>query len=122
MSRMTDRFREIKVVNNWELLTRYGSGNDVAIEYSRPAEGRAGWCETTKTTVWSPWQNPKLEKPRKFQPGTNREFGGLRRESLPLALAWAKEQFGADYVSSPFGGYIPKGVWKRALLALQDAA
>lgn len=120
MSKLADQLRAIRVFNNWGLLKKFGTEMDVAIEYHRPAEGRLGWTESSHTSVWSPHQNPKLGKPRRWgQHGTNKEFHGLRRDSLPAALAWAGDVFGQKYVPSPFGGYIPEHVRFKARMAVR---
>lgn len=114
MSKLSDALREQKIFNNWEMLVRFGGELDVAIDYHRPAEGRMGWCDVRRTTVWSPRSNPRLMGPKKMRSGTEREFLGARKESLPAALAWASDEFREIYVPSPFGGYLPKHIVTKA--------
>lgn len=122
MSKLSEQLRELGYYNNFELLRQFGRDTDVVVEYHRPAEGRAGWCDTHKSSVWSPIPNAKLEKPKRITsvPG-EKEFHGLRTKSLPAALEWARHQFGDDYVPSPFGGYIPKHTRHRAEMAVKKA-
>ena len=116
MSKLGEQLRAIGVYNNHNILVRFGDINDVAIEYYRPAEGRAGWCETRHTTVWSPHKNPKL-KVRGLR--TSKDFQGSRNESLPAAFTWASNEFGHTYVPSPHGGYIPKHVLAKIKAAVK---
>lgn len=122
MSKLADQLRGLKVFNNHELLRRFGRGLDVVIEYHRPAPGRLGWCDTHKSTVWSVSRNPRLESPKRaLSVAGEKEFHGVRRESLPAALAWARNEFGHDYVASPFGGYIPQHTRHHAEMAVKKA-
>lgn len=115
MSKLGEQLREMGVHSNWALLTRFGDVNDVAIQYYRPAEGRLGWCQSRRTEVWSPRDNPKLESdPTGLHRGKKKTFHGARALSFYLARNWAMEEFGHDYVPSPFGGHIPKHVLAKA--------
>lgn len=120
MSKLADQLRELKVFNNWELLMRFGAVGDVAIEYRRPPEGRLGWCQTRRTDVWSPRDHPKLERDTGgLSRGAKKTFSGNRAASFYIARNWAMEEFGHDYVPSPFGGHIPKHVLAKAQNAVK---
>lgn len=121
MSKLTEQLQAIKVYNNWYLLLQFGDATSVAITYSRPAEGRLGWTDTCHTDVWSPKANPKLE-PAPLSAGSRKRFRGKCAESYYAARNWAMEEFGDDYVSSPFGGLIPKHVKARAERAAKAQA
>jgi hypothetical protein len=120
MSKLADQFRAIGIYNNWGMIERFGLPDDVAIEYRRPADGRLGWTETHRTVVWRPGVHPKLAAPRRGigDRSVEKEFFGLRRESFYTARNWAMEEFGHDYVPSPFGGHIPKHLLSKARAAL----
>lgn len=124
MSKLSEQLRALKVFNNWELLLRFGSKDDVAITYSRPASGRMGWCDTCRTSVWSPRKTEKLSTPKQHLTTTpsETEFLGLRSESFPEALRWAGATFGHTYIPSPFGGHVPQHVLKKAKEAIKKAA
>lgn len=121
MSKLAEQLKTIKVFNNWEILRQFGDAQDVAIEYHRPAEGRLGWSESCHTAVWSPRSNPHLEVPRGLKVGYTKRFHGKRSESYYAARNWAMETFGHDYVTSPFGGLIPKHVKAKAENAVKAA-
>lgn len=114
MSKLSDALREQKIFNNWYMLIQFGGDMDVAVEYHRPAEGRLGWCDSSRTRVWSPRKNPKLGGPTGLSREWVKNFLGIRKESLPAALAWASEEFREIYVVSPFGGYLPKHIILKA--------
>lgn len=123
MSKLTDQLSAIKVYNNWELLARFGGAQDVTYEYSRASSGLAGIGETTGVTVWSPRANPKLEPPRRLERFYSKVFHGKRSRSWPEAEAWLAVEFpGVEFVTSPFGGRVPKRVLDKAKAATKVAA
>lgn len=122
MSKFADQLRTLKVFNNWELIYRFGTTDDVVIEYRRPASGRLGWCDTHRTSVWSSIKTNKLPVPKQHLSTTpsEKEFYGLRSQSFPEALRWAGATFGHTYVPSPFGGHVPQHVLKKAKAAVKN--
>lgn len=122
MSKLADQLRQLKIFNNHELLRRFGDQDCVAIEYHRPPAGRLGWCESCRTQVWSVFKNPKLSVETALSSVFSKTFLGNRSESYYAARNWAMEQFGHDYVPSPFGGLIPKHLHHKAKrVALETA-
>lgn len=114
MSKLANALREKHYHNNWELLVKLGGQDDVAIEYTARAPGRLGWTMTNKTDVWSPRPHSKLDEPKGMSRTYAKTFLGVRKESWPVAIAWAIEQFGHVFVPSPFGGYLPRHLVEKA--------
>lgn len=111
MSKLADQLRAIRLFNNYDLLRRFGSSGDVAIEYS-PSER---W-NVNRTTVWSPHSHPKLEASKQDR-NWEKTFIGKRAETFWLARNWAAQEFGHDYEPSPFGGHIPSHIRHKAKTA-----
>jgi hypothetical protein len=120
MSKFSDHLRAVRVFNNFDMLKRFGTAGDVAIEYIRPAAGRLGWCEVRRTSVWSPYPHAQLSIEGIKKHG-EKQFFGNRAHSLPTALAWARKTFGGEYVPSPHGGYLPKHVVDKARAFVEKA-
>jgi hypothetical protein len=125
-SKFADDLRRLKVYNNWEVLRRFGTAQDVVIEYKPAPEGRLGYGTTDKTLVWSPRPNPHLKTPeqqRRMTSSHAQEFVGTRKATWPVALKWAYEHFpDVKFVPSPFGGHLPKRVVDAAKKAVDQAA
>ena len=113
MRNLATKLRDIRCFNNWDLLTRFGTAGDVAIEYVNP-DARS--VRPRHTAVWAPRAHPKLPPPpNNLQAARGRkEFLGKQTESLGPAIAWANQTFGHVYVKSPFRGYVPEHVLDRA--------
>lgn len=118
MSKLSDALNKLRVFNNWDLMRRFGErGKDVSCDYS------TGWsrgCEPRHTSVSSPtfYTDPGAH----WQNHGAKWFCGNRSESLPLAMVWASEQYGIDeWVTSPFGGKVPKPVLVAAKAAVKAA-
>ena len=120
MSKMADDLRMVKVFNNWEMLERFGSLGDAVVGYHASARGRMGICDYDRTVVWSPWSHPSLTPTRGMSRSFEKIFPGRRKLSFPTALSWAEEQFGHKYAPSPFGGWLPVHVVKRAKKFLKE--
>lgn len=122
MSKFSDQLRLIGVFNNWELLKRFGDKNDVVIDYRRKPPGRMGICEYNNSSVWSPHKNKALPpKELSLVDHYEKKFPGNRSESMPEAVKWASQTLGHEFVSSPFGGMVPKPVREKAKAAINAA-
>jgi hypothetical protein len=116
MGKLSDQLRAIRVFNNYDLLMQFGRPDDIAIEYYAPSP-RA--CEAHRTKVWSPRRNAKLNDDLSaIAQSYSKTFVGLKRDTFWVAVQWAMDEFGHDYVPSPFGGYIPKHLKSKAMQAV----
>lgn len=102
MSKLAEALRARKIFNNHDLLSTFGKANAVAIEYY-PYEART--MRGNETVIWG------ITIPR-------RRIHGNRAKSFPIALLAAQTEFGDEYVTSPFGGYIPKYVKDAAKVSI----
>jgi hypothetical protein len=119
MSKLADALRDIRIRNNWDMLMMFGEGNDVAVKYYRPPEGRSGWGRFQHTAVWAPTKkHPVVPLDDKWPHSyAVKRFLGPRASSVPEALKWVAVNIGGEFVPSPFGGYLPKPVVDRAKAA-----
>ena len=119
MSKLANKLRALNVYNNWNMLQRFGTTGDAAIEYKPPTVLRGMY-----TSVWSPYKHPQLNPPEAQRGLTNthyQEFSGKRAASFPVALKWAEKMLGHEYVISPFGGRLPKHVVDKARATVREA-
>ena len=115
MSKLTDALHELGIFNNRGMLMQFGTDGDVAIQYHRPTDGRAGWGESKHTLVWSVRPTKSLKKSREFgSQSWSRKFFGKSAESFPVARQWAEETFETEFDKSPFGGLLPVRVIEAA--------
>lgn len=123
MSKLRDALKAINVHNNGDMLRRFGSKSDAAVEYFSPPAGRMGWGRFHHTQVRHPSKShPVIPLDDKWpHRHAVKRFMGLRRDSLPEALKWVAANIGGDFVPSPFGGYLPKPVIDRARAAVKAA-
>jgi hypothetical protein len=109
VSKLADQLRAARIYNDHDMLSRFADkGRDVCVSY------RAGdrW-HYSKSSVYSPSHHTGGDE--HWQNHGKKSFSGMRLQSLPLALEWASKKYGIDeWVPSPFGGYIPAEVLKRA--------
>lgn len=120
MSKLADSLRAIRVCNNWEMLKRFGTKQDVVVDYHVYVPGRAGFGSYMHTEVWSMRPHSKLEESQWPRNTFFKKFRGKRSDSLPEALAWvAAELECGPLVPSPFRGYLPVDVVKKAKDALK---
>ena len=117
MSKFSEQLRAIRVFNNYEMLKQFGGCGDVTIDYT--ASDRT---VVHHTSVWSPYAHTDLNPPQFRGDQYSRDFIGKRSETFQLAINWAMERFGHDYVVSPFGGRLPAHVVHKAKQAVRKAA
>ena len=122
MSKLVEQFRTIRVFNNFDLLKKFGIGNDVAVEYYAKPPGRMGMCETNKTKVWSPFfpVDKEVQVDIFKNPHRGKIFYGKRAKSFPEALEFVEKTYGFKMVNSPFGGQVPENLMKHALKFLKE--
>lgn len=116
MSKLSDALNDIGVHNNWDMLRRFGNVTAVAVEYSKPPQGRLGWGRAQHTSVWAPSKKHPVVPLDDKWPHSHavKRFTGPRRDSLPEAMKWVAVNIGGEFVPSPFGGYLPKAVVEKA--------
>jgi hypothetical protein len=123
MSKTTDAFRAINVINTHDLLTRFATKKDgYAVDYRRHDEGRVPGCN--KTLVWSPFE--KTDPKSHWMNRGNKAFTGNRADSRVEALAWIcarTKTKPVDWVPSPIDPQnvlVHKDVRARAMAALKE--
>lgn len=120
MSKLADSLRETRICNNWGMLDRFGTKQDVVVAYHAFIPGRIGIGSYSHTEVWSSRPHPKLPERATMGVTYQRNFRGKRVDSLPEALAWvAAELECGRMVPSPFGGYLPHTVVQKAKESLE---
>jgi len=117
-SKLARQLQELKICNNYGLLTRFGKKQDVVCEYVLRVPHA---CTCNRTQVWSPRFKTDTKAP--WYDYGMKTFLGNRAESMPEALAWASQEYSiTEWAPSPFGGKIPKTVLDRAKAAVKAAA
>ncbi|MEN6532199.1 MAG: hypothetical protein ABFD89_00955 [Bryobacteraceae bacterium] len=119
MSKTTELLRTIGVYNSHGFATKGSPESEVHVDYF-PSSGGLG-INRSKTYIFrlgcktnpdGPWYNYG-----------DMAIGGIRAESLPLALAWATVRYGIkEWARTPFGSYMDSGYVKRRLKELRKQA
>jgi hypothetical protein len=99
MSKLSERFRAVKIYNTHDILKLAGACDKMAIACSySPSDGTGFGC--SKSTVWSP--HFKTNPDSSWYDYGCMTFVGKRVESMPKALAWASNQYGIkEWVNCP---------------------
>lgn len=118
MSKLADQLRAMGVHNNHELLKRFAKrGKGVCVSFR--GDGPMG-IPNAATLVWSP--RFRVDPSAHFMDHGARAFDGRKRDTEPLAVAWASKQYGiTEWATSPFGGKIPKAAKDAAVKAAREA-
>ena len=96
-----DKLATMNIINTWDILMRFGQkGKDVAVTYTRRADGRGGWGDVNKSQVFSP--SHETDHKSHFSDYGSKSFVGDKAKSMPLALAWAGKTYGVtEWVTCP---------------------
>lgn len=124
MSKLSDQFRALHIVNAYDLLRKFGvkGKTDICVSYRPRPSGRMGICEINKTTVYSP--SHKTNPDAHWTDRGCKTFIGNRSESMPAALDWTTKRYGiSEWAPSPIDGAdkVPASVRKAALQFLKDS-
>jgi len=116
MNKLAEQLREIHVHNDWELVSRFGeAGRDVYLSYTR---NDARSVLANRTHVVRP--GFKTDPQAHWADYGCKAFIGNKKESIPLAEAWASERYGiTGWTTSPFGGRVPMEVMRSARAAVK---
>jgi hypothetical protein len=123
MSKTTEMFRAMGVINTHDLLTTFATNKDgYAVDYRRH-DGNGPGCN--KTAVWSPYV--KTDPKSHWMDRGHKTFIGDRATSREEAVAWICARTKTkpeDWVPSPIDPQnvlLHKDVRARAMAALEDS-
>jgi hypothetical protein len=119
MSKLAEQLRAIKIVNLWDLVSRFGKkgADDVFIVFHR-----GGRAMADRSNVVSP--SHKTDLKAHWSDNGSMSFTGPVKLSQTQAIEWASKHYGIEkWVSCPFSprtDKIPKTVMDRALKFLKE--